>query len=289
MAAQHDVPGAGRKRRDLTDMDFGALHVFRRVGSTEKGASLWACYCGKCGETVIIEGQRLLAGKTDCGCTYRARRADLTGKHFGALQVIKRTGAGATGDALYLCRCDLCGQEKELPATTIRKEPKSCGCQQYNGSRMKGMSELGVAASVKNGVNVYSATKKEPTKRNKLGIRGVTYNEKRHCYIAYCTVHGEKWFGYGFDSAEAAKAARDKAQNELFLKYGVEIPMLTVEQYAEKYGYSINTVYAYVSDGTISPENVEHIAVEGRGGKRTMIRYDAVPVLSSAHKEARAK
>ena len=263
MAAQHDVPGAGRKRRDLTDMDFGALHVFRRVGSTEKGASLWACYCGKCGETVIIEGQRLLAGKTDCGCTYRARRADLTGKHFGALQVIKRTGAGASGDALYLCRCDLCGQEKELPATTIRKEPKSCGCQQYNGSRMKGMSELGVAASVK--------------------------NEKRHCYIAYCTVHGEKWFGYGFDSAEAAKAARDKAQNELFLKYGVEIPMLTVEQYAEKYGYSINTVYAYVSDGTISPENVEHIAVEGRGGKRTMIRYDAVPVLSSAHKEARAK
>ena len=104
-----------RKSLDLTGQRYGYLTVLERVGSSPKGAALWLCHCSRCGQDCILEGQRI-PQKTDCGCAYREKRADLTGQHIGVLQVIRRTGRSKHGDALYLCRCDLCGQEKEIPS-----------------------------------------------------------------------------------------------------------------------------------------------------------------------------
>ncbi len=58
---------------------------------------------------------------------------DLTGQQFGALKVLgladHKYACPNTGQAtlLWRVRCDLCGREKDLPATSIKKA-KSCGC-----------------------------------------------------------------------------------------------------------------------------------------------------------------
>ena len=49
----------------------------------------------------------------------KEKYADISGQTFGALSVIQRTGIDSGGNALYLCHCNLCGTDKEFPATTI--------------------------------------------------------------------------------------------------------------------------------------------------------------------------
>lgn len=119
------------KRLELSGQTINQITVISPAGSSPKGAVLWLCRCNRCGKEFVIDGARL-RGKNprkDCGCSWRDRSADLSGQAFGGMDVLRRNGTGNNGDALYLCRCRLCGQEKTLPACTIRSKPKSCGCQ----------------------------------------------------------------------------------------------------------------------------------------------------------------
>lgn len=55
---------------------------------------------------------------------------DLTGKKFGRLTVIKRSGSNRDGSAMWLCRCE-CGIEKIVRGTDLKNgKTKSCGCFQ---------------------------------------------------------------------------------------------------------------------------------------------------------------
>jgi hypothetical protein len=56
------------KIRDITGMRFGSLVALKRIGSDEKGHSLWECKCD-CGKTIVNLSNRLLTGNTStCGC-----------------------------------------------------------------------------------------------------------------------------------------------------------------------------------------------------------------------------
>lgn len=53
---------------------------------------------------------------------------DLTGKKFGRLTVIKRTGSNEGKRIIYLCKCE-CGKEKIIRGDNLRNgKTKSCGC-----------------------------------------------------------------------------------------------------------------------------------------------------------------
>lgn len=136
-----------RKPLDLTGYRSGDLEFIRPAGTTPRGAILWECICHRCGRTCQIIGNRVHDPRppVDCGCRKREREADLSGT-FGALEVLERRGTYKNGDKLYLCRCTLCGGEKLVPASTIRANPKSCGCAKYASERMAAQSKLGVAA-----------------------------------------------------------------------------------------------------------------------------------------------
>lgn len=55
---------------------------------------------------------------------------DLTGKRFGKLVVIKRSGSDKHKNATWLCRCD-CGNETIVSGIYLRQgETRSCGCLQ---------------------------------------------------------------------------------------------------------------------------------------------------------------
>lgn len=208
-------------RLDLKGKRFGELEVLEFAGKDQKGASLWRCLCHRCGQESVIVGHRL-GEKADCGCAYREKRADLTGKTIGVLDVLKYAGPGENGDRLYLCRCHLCGGEKVLPASTIRAKLASCGCRQYPAERMKAMSQLGVAAAIVDGANIPGLARKEANRNSTTGIRGVI-RLRNGTYRAHCQVHGERWVQDGFLSAEKAKEARDRKQKELLEKYNVEL------------------------------------------------------------------
>lgn len=107
------------KMKDLIGQRFGELTVIEPAGRSPKGAMLWRCICRRCGNECVVEGQRLTdkkSPKKDCGCKKREKTADLTGKIYGALTVLKRTGIDKHRNALYLCKCSMCGSEKEFPA-----------------------------------------------------------------------------------------------------------------------------------------------------------------------------
>jgi hypothetical protein len=189
---------------DLTGKTFGALTVIRRAGSSPKGASLWLCHCARCGRDAVIEGHRL-RDKRDCGCAYRESRADLSGQHIGVLQVIRREGSDKHGNILYLCRCDLCGKEKVLPASTIRARLASCGCKKTDPQRMEAMSPLGVAKQVYHGVQVIQATRKEANRNSQTGVRGVF--PFRGGYIAAVQIKGVRWRSGRYSTIEEAQKA----------------------------------------------------------------------------------
>lgn len=218
------------KPLDLTGYRSGDLEFIRPAGRTPRGAILWECICHRCGQACQIIGNRVNAPRppVDCGCRKRERDADLSGKTFGALEVLERRGSYKAGDKLYLCRCTLCGREKLFPACTIRANPKSCGCAQYENARMAEQSKLGIAAKFREvgGVrpaDMVAAVSHKATVRSKTGVRGVCPEPgSPGTYRYYITVAGETVVKSGFRSIEEARKARERTREELLKKYGIE-------------------------------------------------------------------
>lgn len=221
----------GRRGLELAGRWFGALEVLERAGSTAKGASLWRCICHRCGAECTIEGQRLTDkrnGKKDCGCARREQWRDLTGETFGALHVLRRTGVYKSGDRLYLCRCAICGKEKEFPASAIRQNLQSCGCGRYNSPRMTALSTTACQTKFRlcdNGkkADLVAAHSDKATVASKTGVRGV-YRIKQTPgkYRASVRVAGELWIKDGFDTIQAAQKELLAKKAELLEKYGLD-------------------------------------------------------------------
>lgn len=55
---------------------------------------------------------------------------DLTGQKFGRLTALERIGVSASGNAIWLCRCN-CGSDVSIPSNNLKNgHTKSCGCLQ---------------------------------------------------------------------------------------------------------------------------------------------------------------
>lgn len=121
---------------DLAGVQFGFLTAIKKVGLSKSGQCVWMCRC-VCGKELNIDAGRLrsrVSPKKSCGCkTKEIQREthikDLSGKTFGQLTVLRRTGeSNNRGSALWLCSCT-CGK------TTITANPsrslgvRNCGCR----------------------------------------------------------------------------------------------------------------------------------------------------------------
>lgn len=118
--------------KDLTGMRFGRLVVQKRAENNKWGQAQWICLCD-CGNETKVDAGNLVKGKTQsCGCLQKesARRnsaADLTGRRFGRLIVVKRVNQKGERPK-WLCKCD-CGQEKIISSCSLlRGSSNSCGC-----------------------------------------------------------------------------------------------------------------------------------------------------------------
>lgn len=219
-----------RKMLDMAGKMAGDLEFIRPAGRSPKGAVLWECLCHRCGQKCVVEAQRINdpRGPKDCGCRRREKLADLSGQTFGALYVIKRTGSTKGGDRVYLCRCTICGREKEFPACTIRSLPKGCGCLQYDPAAMAAYSQLGTAAQFKDvggaqKANLPAAYTDKAKSTSKTGVRGVFPEPNRPGRYRFAvSVAGERIIKTGFTSVAAAKSALDEVKSKLLKKYGLD-------------------------------------------------------------------
>ena len=117
----------GRKL-ELSGKRFGRLTVIRENGK-KNGRTAWLCKCD-CGNTSVVEKDKLLAGKSkSCGCLRDEERTiDITGKKFNHLTAICFDHVGEDKRHYWKFRCD-CGNEiiaKKI--YVMRGDVKSCGC-----------------------------------------------------------------------------------------------------------------------------------------------------------------
>ena len=215
-------------RLDLAGKKIGSIRVLSFSGISEKGGTLWLCRCDRCGRDFQIQGHRL-SGKNprqDCGCAHQARLADLTGQEHGALLVLRRDGSYPSGDRGYICRCSVCGKEKRMPGSTIRTNPKSCGCARISLERISEMSKLGVDATVVDGCQVYSATREEANANSAIGLRWVhSLKRKNGIYIYACFyLKGRRYYRGGFSTPESAYEWALGAHRDALAQEGIEDP-----------------------------------------------------------------
>lgn len=132
-----------RTLRDLSNHVFGQLTVVeyshsirRRIGPKVRPVHYWSCKC-ECGRCKVVQHNALTGGNTrSCGCRngkqevdcYR-KYADLTGRTFGRLTVLKETSyQSRTRTRYWLCECE-CGRAKEVTgAGLLSGDTQSCGC-----------------------------------------------------------------------------------------------------------------------------------------------------------------
>lgn len=215
---------------DLTGKTLNHIRVIVPSDTSPRGSTLWECECLLCGARFIAVGYRLTDKKRpqkDCGCTRRDARADLTGKTFGDIFVIRRTGTGHRNESTYLCRCNRCGAEKERTASQIRSGIKACACIRHDPDFLAQISKKGTAKMIQNGINVYTATRTDANACNMTtGLRWVVrYVRKGKTVYAACfRLRGVRYYKYGFSSAESAHAWAEEEHARALKMEGVHPP-----------------------------------------------------------------
>lgn len=119
---------------------------------------------------------------------------DLTGKEFGRLRV-KEFVRSENGNAVWECVC-VCGNEKEVLAQHLKRgHVQSCGCLAKENGREYAEKNLRTETAQKNALKrklevdavdgtMKSALTRSLSARNKSGIKGVRWDEKRNKWVA---------------------------------------------------------------------------------------------------------
>lgn len=121
----------------------GILVLGRDV--TVGGSTRWECLC-HCGNKFSARQWKLRNLKvTSCGCLTsqiisKANSANLIGKKFGKLTVVKRLGSNKWRKFIWECLCD-CGNTTSVPTDAlVWGGIKSCGCLYYDVMVTHGMT-----------------------------------------------------------------------------------------------------------------------------------------------------
>ena len=211
------------KMLDLAGKTVNGFKVLSFAG-TAKRASFWRCICPRCGREFVVRGSRLVSTKKpmkDCGCSYAYGARDLTGEVHGGLTVLHRDGLNRNGNSQYLCRCNICGKEKLFSATSIKKDPSSCGCQHFAGYDFNAMSEKARKKTLVNGANIYLHSSTKPRLSNEYRWVSRDYRQGTCIYAASFTVRGHRYYKYGFSTAEAAHAWAVEAHQHICALEGI--------------------------------------------------------------------
>lgn len=210
------------KFRDLTGQIFGLMEVTGFAGWYESPSgsrqSKWYTKCTECGKESVKMIGTLKKGKCTCqtpkkikGLQKPTLRNDLTGRRFGKVTVLERTGM-RNGSSYYKCRCD-CGKEFEAQQSNLLSGSiTSCGCEKKgNAQNLNKYREEVFQDDTR-----LDTPELPPTINSATGVRGVYWDKERQKYAAYVTLRGRQKRIGRYSTLEQAKTARDKAVHDLY-------------------------------------------------------------------------
>lgn len=123
--------------KDLRGQLFGKWKPLEYMGNRQ-----WKCECTGCGTIQICDTEALLRGLTkQClQCRNTEKTIDLTGKHFGEWEVLKKSKDKPN---YWLCKCTKCGKTVEVHGYSLRSgKSTSCGCNGKTPLQMKIFSDI---------------------------------------------------------------------------------------------------------------------------------------------------
>lgn len=108
---------------------YGKLTVIEKIGN-DNGKTIVRCKCD-CGNEKVTKITYLKSGHTrSCGCLYKVAE-DMTGRRFGRLTVIERSGyvldKSNRKSINWKCQCD-CGNITYVTSNNLKGKTRSCGC-----------------------------------------------------------------------------------------------------------------------------------------------------------------
>jgi len=197
---------------------YGRLKVLERaedyiVPSTGKRQPRYLCECLCCGEKVTVNASNL-KNQQSCGCL---RIADLTGKVFGRLTVLRKAdGRSGNNSFLWECKCS-CGNADAVVVPTDRLksgETQSCGCLHIDTAAAR-TADMRAKTHIA-GTNLGNIAKNAKSAYNTSGVRGVNWHKKTQMWQVRIHVQGKSIsLGYYHDFADAVKA-RQEAEEKYF-------------------------------------------------------------------------
>ena len=220
------------RRKDLTGQRFGKLTVLRIGDRSNKGnGSYWICRCD-CGNETQVHAAKLRSGHTtSCGCSHNDLIADLTGREFGRLTVIKDSGKRrpGSGGVIWLCQCT-CGRKKEIRQDALLSESViSCGCRKSKGNEK--------TAGILTKANMEFKDEYSPPDMpgsNRFDF-AVFEKEKLVYFIEYDGVLHEKCSNSGWDTPERLERTRtsDAKKNKYCLEKQIPLIRIPYTRYKE--------------------------------------------------------
>lgn len=171
---------------NLSTTRVGRLTVIRPTGERRHGSIMYECLCD-CGNTVIVTASNLrIAHTRSCGCLPHKRHLNLSGQRFGRLVALERVGTAASGETLWLCRCD-CGELSKVRISCLRgRTTVSCGCSVNVTHRLSKTP----AYHVWHNMNQRCSDPEDPNYKN-YGARGITVCERWQNVESFCADMGQ--------------------------------------------------------------------------------------------------
>ncbi len=192
---------------------FGDLTVTEAAPPPPGGTgSWWRCVCS-CGNTYLCPGTLLVTGRrTHCGCksSRGAEAVDIRGQRFGMLTALEHTQKrDRKGYVIWRCQCD-CGNIVERSVNDLKfTNIQSCGCKRKAHDQILGSLQARVSGT---SIDIIKSNKLPSD--NTSGAKGVYLVRGR--YVAKISFQKKSYYLGTFDSFQDAKAARLKAEEELY-------------------------------------------------------------------------
>ena len=149
---------------------------------------------------------------------------DLTGKKFNRLTVLGLGERNSNGQIQWKCKCN-CGNIV-LATTTYLKtgHTKSCGClNSFKASKrlksknfIKAKEKFRKDNFLKDNTSLALISSKKTRKNNTTGVPGVYWDKKLRKYRAKIFIKGKNINLGCYSKIEAAKKARERAEEEYF-------------------------------------------------------------------------
>jgi hypothetical protein len=164
---------------------FGKLLVIEKTSEKQNGQKLYKCLCD-CGKTKYASMYDLMHGRIKtCGCF--EKKKDATGKKYGNLTVLERSGIRKGRGHKQKCLCE-CGKIVYAMLYDLEKgNVVSCGC--HKNKNLKPAKET---VRFFEGTSIGLITREKLCKNNTSGKTGVFYIAKKKRWQAVINIKGKQ-------------------------------------------------------------------------------------------------